>query len=198
MKKQIIYSILFMLMLTFINAECGGPKVEKPPYYFKCFANGAYNEYLVTSAYYNASKNITKLQGSSDLYGSMEIVWTGQKLSSGEIIIDGSDNSENAPYLWITNGLESLDTFKTNTFKYKLMKYDGVQGKIQGEFSATIKCDSLGYLLDTINIDINYDPVQDTTIYDTTEVQMLKYRKVPEFSIYISGGEFSIYRSPDK
>ena len=198
MKKQIIYPVLFIIILTFIYADCGGPKVEKPPYYFKCFANGAYNEYLVTSALYEPSKNTTKIQGSSNLYGSMEIVWTGQKISSGEISINGSDNSENAPYLWITNGLESLDTFKTNIFKYKLMKYDAVQGKIQGEFSATIKCDSLGYLLDTTIIELNYYPIQDTTIYDTTEVQIIKYRKVPEFSIYISGGEFSIYRSPDK
>ena len=36
--------------MLFMRAACDKEDNEKPPYYFKCFLNGAYREYTINSA----------------------------------------------------------------------------------------------------------------------------------------------------
>ena len=149
---------------------CGGIEVETPEYYFKCVINGVEKQFLINYAYYDANKNITVIRGKSDLYGEIEIVWEGTKIASGEITVNEPEYNTNRPHIWITDVVAGLDTFKTTTFKYKLTKYQDVNGKIVGGFSGDIKVNKLAYLKDTTRIDSLEFNFTDGFLYFNSEI----------------------------
>lgn len=190
MKKIKLSIILLIFSMLFIRAACDKEDNEKPPFYFKCFLNGAYREYTINMAYYSDNKDITTINGSSELYGELEMVWKGQKISSGKIQINSDNNSDKMQYIWLRENMEQIDSFKTESFEYQIIKYENPGGKISGEFSALIKCDSIARP-ETLII----KPATDTTAAIT--IDTVFYDKVPEFQLEISKGEFSILRSND-
>ena len=170
MKKQYIYPFLFIIFIISIKAGCNQPTIEKPPYYFKCVINGVEKQYLINYAYYDANKNITIIRGRSDLYGEIEIVWDGTKISPGEISVNLNTYSEDTPHLWITDEVGGIDTFKTTNFKYQLTKYEDITGKISGGFSANITVNKLAYLKDTTRIDSLEFNFTDGYLYINSEI----------------------------
>ncbi len=189
-KKYIIPVIIFFAIIN-LYAACGGDDDSAPDYYFKCKVNGVFKDYAINSAYYDAENDITVIRASSGLHGEIEMIWKGQKIASGEIAVEGMEG-EDRPHIWITDQVGALDTFSSLSYKYKLSKYDDVEGKIVGEFSAEIKANKIAYMLDTMMLDTI--SVIDTLIVDTLETQILMYEEVPEFQISISEGKFSLYR----
>ncbi len=152
MKKKYILPAIIIFAIINLFATCGGDD-DKPDYYFKCVVNGVFKDYSVNSAYYDASKDLTILTGRSALHGEIEVVWKGMKISSGEVVVSETSSSSNTPHIWLTDEVAALDTFKSTNYKYKLLKYQDVSGKIVGEFSAEIFVNKLAYLKDTTRID---------------------------------------------
>jgi len=191
MKKTKLYIIIFFAVILSIRAVCEDEELnKKPPYYFKCFVNGAFREYLINQASYSPTSNLTTIEGTCELYGELKLVWEGQKITSGMINVSEANNLNRKQFIFLKESPTAIDTFIGLNFDYQILKYDDVGGKISGEFKSIIKADSLGKMITK-----TVKPATDSTVAIMKDT--IIYEKVPEFILEVSKGEFSIYRSAD-
>ncbi|MBU0487560.1 MAG: hypothetical protein KKA07_14615 [Bacteroidetes bacterium] len=192
MKRVIVVFLLLLAMVLFSQFSCDKDVQEMdklPAYFINCNVNGAYKEYTVNKAWYNPEKNLTIVKGYSTLFGELQIAWKGQKSAPGSVVSNGIENA----YMSFRESPESIDTLKTTNFTYGVVKYGKPGEKIAGVFSGTMLVDSqtvvfhlADTLRDTLGVVFSIEP------YDSVGKQ-----KVPRYSVEVTKGKFSVYRSED-